>query len=232
MRKKWSDFEKARIALMAIKEDKTIAEISQETGAHPNIISKWKKELLQNADSVFRNGKSEREKELEKEQEELYKQIGKLHAGKDFLKKVERKGSLVRMDIEPQHFLLTIEEQCKLLGKSRGRYYYKPYKDPLKKHQDNLEKKRIKDIWEQHIFFGYRQICNLLKNQGCDTSNKRVYRLMKELGIKAVIPKRSLFKPGKRHKKYPYLLQGLKVQRRNHVWASDLTYVKRPGGTA
>lgn len=87
MRKKWSDSDKARIALMAIKEEKTIAEISQETGAHPNMISKWKRELISNADSAFRNGKSEREKELEQEQEELYKQIGKLHAGNDFLKK-------------------------------------------------------------------------------------------------------------------------------------------------
>lgn len=87
MRKKWSDSEKARIALLAFKEEKTIAEISQETGAHPAMISKWKKELLENADSVFRNGKTEREKELEKEQDELYKQLGKLHAGNDMLKK-------------------------------------------------------------------------------------------------------------------------------------------------
>ena len=42
MRKKWSDSEKAKIALMAIREERTIAEIAQETGAHPNMISKWK----------------------------------------------------------------------------------------------------------------------------------------------------------------------------------------------
>ncbi len=45
MRKKWSDSEKARIALMALREEKTISEIAQETGAHPNMISKWKREL-------------------------------------------------------------------------------------------------------------------------------------------------------------------------------------------
>ncbi len=72
---------------MAFKEEKTVAEISQETGAHPSMINKWKKELLENADIVFSKGKSDNEKELEKEQEELYKTIGKLHAGNDFLKK-------------------------------------------------------------------------------------------------------------------------------------------------
>ncbi|QEN06967.1 hypothetical protein EXM22_02805 [Oceanispirochaeta crateris] len=87
MRRKWSDSEKARIALMAILEEKTVSEIAQETGAHPAMISKWKRELLDNADSVFRNGKSQTEKELEDEKEELYKQIGKLHAANDFLKK-------------------------------------------------------------------------------------------------------------------------------------------------
>jgi len=95
MRKKWSDSEKARIALMAIREERTIAEIAQETGAHPNMISKWKRELLDNADSVFRNGKSEKEKELEDEKEELYKQIGKLHAANDFLKKNLKKQGLL-----------------------------------------------------------------------------------------------------------------------------------------
>ncbi|QEN08353.1 hypothetical protein EXM22_10265 [Oceanispirochaeta crateris] len=59
MRRKWSDSEKARIALMVICEEKTVSEIAQETGAHPAMISKWKRELLDNADSVFRNGKSQ-----------------------------------------------------------------------------------------------------------------------------------------------------------------------------
>ena len=95
MRKKWSDSEKARIALMAIREERTIAEIAQETGAPPNMISKWKRELLDNADSVFRNGRSEKEKELEDEKEELYKQIGKLHAANDFLKKNLKKQGLL-----------------------------------------------------------------------------------------------------------------------------------------
>ena len=95
MRKKWSDSEKARIALMALREEKTISEIAQDTGAHPNMISKWKRELIDNADSAFRNGKSEKEKELEEEKEELYKQLGKAHVANEFLKKNLKKQGLL-----------------------------------------------------------------------------------------------------------------------------------------
>jgi len=95
MRKKWSDSEKARIALMAIRDEQTISEIAQETGAHPNMISKWKRELLDNADAAFRNGKSVKEQELEQEKEELYKQLGKAHATNEFLKKNLKKQGLL-----------------------------------------------------------------------------------------------------------------------------------------
>ena len=53
---------------------------------------------------------------------------------------------------------------------------------------------------------------------------------MREMGIKAVVPKRCLSKPGKKYKKYPYLLRNLNIKHPNHVWASDITYVNLPGG--
>ena len=65
---------------------------------------------------------------------------------------------------------------------------------------------------------------------GHETSPKRVYRLMREMGIKPIVPKRCLSKPGKKHKKYPYLLRNLSITHPNHVWASDITYVNLPGG--
>ncbi|WP_083963814.1 hypothetical protein [Spirochaeta cellobiosiphila] len=60
---------------MAIREEKPIIEIAQETGAHPNMISKWKRELLYEADSAFRNGKFVQEQDLEKVWDALFKQI-------------------------------------------------------------------------------------------------------------------------------------------------------------
>jgi putative transposase len=125
---------------------------------------------------------------------------------------------------------LSITEQCDLLGKSRSWFYYQKQKDPIQEYQDNLEKK-IKKLWKQHVFYGYRQIYNHLdKNMGNETSPKRVYRLMKEMEIKAFIPKRCLSKPGTKHKKYPYLLRTLDITHPNHVWAFDITYAHIPGG--
>ena len=104
--------------------------------------------------------------------------------------------------IDPGIKKLSISEQCDLLGKSRSWFYYQEHRDPVREYQDNIEKRKIKKLWKQHIFYGYRQIYNHLdKNMGHETSPKRVYRLMKEMGIKAVIPKRCLSKPGKKHKK-------------------------------
>ena len=74
---------------------KRSARLLKESGAHPNMISKWKKELIENADSAFRNGKSAKEKELEGEKEELYRQLGKLHAATDFLNKTHSRQGLM-----------------------------------------------------------------------------------------------------------------------------------------
>lgn len=125
---------------------------------------------------------------------------------------------------------LSISKQCRLLGKSRSWYYYQEQVDPIRAFLDEKEKKIIRKIWKDNIFFGYRQIFHTLRRSGHETSPKRVYRLMKEMGIKAVVPKRCLSKPGKKHKKYPYLLRGLQITHPNQVWASDITYCALPGG--
>ena len=132
--------------------------------------------------------------------------------------------------IEPKRKNLSITQQCKLLGKHRSWYYYQEQCDPLKVHHDEKEKRKIRKLWEKYIFFGYRQVYLHLDKSGYDTTPKRVYRLMREMGLKAVIPKRNLSKPGKKNRKYPYLLRGLDIAHPNHVWASDITYCALPGG--
>ena len=89
--------------------------------------------------------------------------------------------------VDPDSKKLSISEQCDLLGKSRSWFYCQEQKDPVQAYQDNLEKRKIKKLWKQHIFYGYRQIYNHLdKNMSHETSPKWVYKLMKEMGIKAV----------------------------------------------
>jgi transposase-like protein len=83
-----ADF-KAKVALEAIKEIKTISELAQVYQVHPNLISLWKKEFLSNAARVFDSGKDEAEhiKQLKKEKDDLVQQIGQLTVDINWLKK-------------------------------------------------------------------------------------------------------------------------------------------------
>jgi len=78
---------KARVALEAVKGEKTIAQISNEYKVHPNQVSLWKKQLLEELPSIFSRGKSRKEKDSNELQEELYRQIGQLTVELDWLKK-------------------------------------------------------------------------------------------------------------------------------------------------
>lgn len=86
-RKVYDDNFKARVALEAIKGEKTISEIGSKFEVHPNQITKWKKQLLENVSSVFSRRKDPEIEELRKLSEELYKKIGQQNIELEFLKK-------------------------------------------------------------------------------------------------------------------------------------------------
>ena len=86
-RKKYSKELKARIALDAIKGQKTIAEFASEYGVHANQISLWKKQLLDAAPAAFSNGKDKDAEKKEVERDHLYKKVGQLQIEVDWLKK-------------------------------------------------------------------------------------------------------------------------------------------------
>jgi putative transposase len=79
-------------------------------------------------------------------------------------------------------------------------------------------------------FYGARKIAAFLKTQGYLVNRKRVQRLMRLMGIRAIYRRPRTSKPGKGHKIYPYLLKGLKVTRLNQVWASDITFIPMAKG--
>jgi len=85
-RKKYPKEFKARVALEALKEEKTIAEISSEYEVHSNMVTKWKKYLKENLSELFIN-KRDREPDAEKKIENLYKEIGRIQVENAWLKK-------------------------------------------------------------------------------------------------------------------------------------------------
>lgn len=87
IRKNYNAAFKAKVALEAIKQEKTISQISSEFGVHPNLVGKWKKLLLKELPSLFTDKRQKVEKEAEAVQDELYRQIGQLKVELDWLKK-------------------------------------------------------------------------------------------------------------------------------------------------
>ena len=89
MRKRKTDDDnfKERVALEAIKRERTISEIAGQFEVHPNQIIKWKKKLLENISSLFSKKEDPEIEELKKLIEELYKKIGQQNIELEFLKK-------------------------------------------------------------------------------------------------------------------------------------------------
>lgn len=76
---------KAKVAIEAIKGDRTIAELSAQYGVHPSVIHKWKKLVLEKAAVVFEDGSAKSNDEIVSN---LYKKIGQLEVERDFLAQI------------------------------------------------------------------------------------------------------------------------------------------------
>ena len=78
---------KARVALEAAKQTKTIAELAKAYQVHPVQISQWKKQLLDGVETIFRDGRQREREEGQALQAELYEKIGRLNMEIEWLKK-------------------------------------------------------------------------------------------------------------------------------------------------
>jgi putative transposase len=88
MRKKFEAGFKARVALEAVKGEKTLAELSSQFGVHSNMIVRWKQEMLQKLPGLFDKKAERRENAEETEKvDKLYKAVGELKMENDWLKK-------------------------------------------------------------------------------------------------------------------------------------------------
>jgi putative transposase len=108
------------------------------------------------------------------------------------------------------------------LGISRSGLYYER-RGP--NEEDLLLMKAIDQEYLRHPFYGRRKMTIAMQKEGFFAGQKRVRTAMKMMGLEAIYPKPNLSASCREHKKYPYLLRDLTIDRPNQVWAADITYI-------
>jgi putative transposase len=125
---------------------------------------------------------------------------------------------------------LSVREQCRLLSVPRGTLYYRP-SGP--KAEDLLAMRRLDEQYTATPFYGVERMTAVLRRDGFRIGHNRVRRLLRRMGLEAIYPKPRLSMPGGMgHRVYPYLLRGLRIDRPNQVWSSDITYIRLTQGFA
>ena len=124
--------------------------------------------------------------------------------------------------IDSSNSQLTIRRRRELLGLNRSSYHYEPATETI----ENLRlMRRIDEQYLKTPYFGSRRMAIVPAGDGEEVNRKRVKRLMGLMGLEAIHPGPRTTVHNPDHKAYPYLLRGVKVERRDQVWSSDITYV-------
>ena len=125
---------------------------------------------------------------------------------------------------------ISINNQCLILHLSKGSLYYKAR--PKHSFEDLKILQRMREVYSAYPIYGYRKLYAQLKRERFVTGRDRVLKYMRILGIQSICVKgkKKTSIPNKDHKKYPYLLNDLNIDRPNQVWAVDITYIRLKGG--
>jgi putative transposase len=118
---------------------------------------------------------------------------------------------------------LPVSRQCLLLGLARSTYYYESKNTESDINLALMEE--IDRLYLAHPENGSRMMTKILRRRGHEVNRKRVQRLMQLMGLRSLAPQPTTTKAHPDHPKYPYLLRNLSVDRPNHVWCSDITYI-------
>jgi putative transposase len=119
--------------------------------------------------------------------------------------------------VDPTDAGLSVRRQCELLGLPRSSWFYEPVGETM----ENLALMRAID--EQYLatpFYGSRRMAVELK-----INRKHAQRLMRVMGLEAIYPRPQTTQRDTQHRIYPYLLRNVAIERPDHVWSTDITYV-------
>lgn len=117
---------------------------------------------------------------------------------------------------------LPVVRQCELIALAPSTFYYKP--EPVSEI-DLALMLRLDQLHLEMPFAGSRMLRDRLREEGHRIGRKHVATLMRRMGLEALYRKPRLSKKHPHHKVYPYLLRGLTIDRANHVWCADISYI-------
>ena len=129
--------------------------------------------------------------------------------------------------VDRHHPSLSLVRQCALLGVSRSGIYYHP------KAASAEDLSLMGEIDRQYLetpFYGSRRMKACLDRRGKPVSRKRVQRLMRAMGLRAIYRRPRTSQPAPEQRVYPYLLRDMTITRPNQVWAADITYLPMARG--
>ena len=125
--------------------------------------------------------------------------------------------------IDASHGKLSVVRQCDLIGLARSSYYYTPMAG---ESEENLRLMRqIDELYLKRPYYGSPRMTGRLRELGWAVNEKRVARLMRLMGLQAVLPGPHTSRPHPEHRVYPYLLRGVTIGAPDEVWCADITYV-------
>ena len=239
MRKKQKTYTaefKTKVVLELLGGDLTVGQIASKYSLISKSIQNWKKTFLANASIAFNKDAAVADIKItvdkqEKEIDELYRQLGKRTAELEWAAKklksldFNKKKELIESELNT----ISILKQCELLDFNRSSYYYQ---DTQPSTQKMSVLREIDNIYTETPFFGYRKIYLQLAENGFKVGINQVSNYMKELGLKAIYPTKQVKTTlaNLEHKKYPYLLRELDINKPNQVWSTDITYIRVDGG--
>jgi putative transposase len=124
--------------------------------------------------------------------------------------------------VQRDHPVLSLSRQCEILSISRSSFYYRPKGES----PENLAlMRRIDELFLKYPFYGSRQMARHLRRDGVCVGRHRVRRLMRLMGLDAIYQAPKTSAPHPEHRIYPYRLKGLTIERPDHVWCADITYI-------
>lgn len=219
---------KAHVVIELLKEEKTSSQIAAEYKVHPKVLRDWKALALKGLPSLF-----EKRDDLAAVQaahtqlvEDLYAQIGRLTTQLGWIKK-NLASTLTRAErramVEPAQPNVSLSAQADLLSLSRSSLYYKA---ALPSATEVAAKHRIDELYLEYPYYGARRMAAQLQREGHSIDRKTARAYMKEMSLLAIYPGPNLSKRQSEHRVFPYLLRGVTATHPNHIWGSDITYIR------